>query len=47
MENQEVPTLILTFLLFKTVGLLYGRVGAGAAGAAGAATLVSNPQHWM
>jgi hypothetical protein len=31
---KNVRTLMLTFLLFKKVGLLYGRVEAGAAGAA-------------
>jgi hypothetical protein len=32
--KKNVPNLVLPFLLFKNVGLLYGRVGAGAVGAA-------------
>jgi hypothetical protein len=28
---KNAPTFMLTFLLFKKVGLLYGRVGAGTA----------------
>jgi hypothetical protein len=31
--SKKVRTLMLTFTIFKKVGLLYGRVGAGVAGA--------------
>jgi hypothetical protein len=42
LENhyKKVPTLMLTFLLFKKEYLLYGRVGAGAARAGAASNFL-------